>query len=56
MAEVPADREVWVTCRTGHRAAIAASILAGPGFGVRLVTPGGVPDWLEHCAAAGEKR
>jgi rhodanese-related sulfurtransferase len=58
LAEVPSDREVWVTCKTGHRAAIAGSILDGSGIGVRLVTPGGVPDWLLRCggSAAGGSR
>ncbi len=38
--------EAWVICRTGHRAAMAASLLDGAGERVRLVTPGGVPDLL----------
>ena len=53
MGEVPNDRETWVLCRTGHRAAIAASLLDGAGVPVRLVADGGVPEIL---AAAGRRR
>jgi glyoxylase-like metal-dependent hydrolase (beta-lactamase superfamily II)/rhodanese-related sulfurtransferase len=44
IAEIPRDREVWTVCATGHRAAMAASLLDRDGVPVRLVTPGGVPD------------
>ena len=44
IAEIPRDREVWTVCATGHRAAMAASLLDRDGIPVRLVTPGGVPD------------
>ena len=36
-----------VICRTGHRAAMAASLLDRAGMDARLVTPGGVPDLLQ---------
>ena len=35
---------LWTVCATGHRAAMAASLLDRDGIPVRLVTPGGVPD------------
>jgi len=37
---------VWAVCATGHRAAMAASLLDRVGVPVRLVTPGGVPNVL----------
>jgi rhodanese-related sulfurtransferase len=52
VGEVPHDHETWVVCRTGHRAAIAASILDAAGVPVRLVAEGGVPDVL---AATGRR-
>jgi rhodanese-related sulfurtransferase len=51
--EVPPDEETWVICRTGHRAAMAASILDARGVPVRLVASGGVPDWLAECGSEG---
>jgi glyoxylase-like metal-dependent hydrolase (beta-lactamase superfamily II)/rhodanese-related sulfurtransferase len=45
LAELPRDRRITVLCRSGQRAAIAASLLAGAGFEVRLVAEGGAPDW-----------
>lgn len=53
VGEVPNDRETWVVCRTGHRAAIAASILEAAGVPVRLVAEGGVPDLLAEAAPRG---
>jgi glyoxylase-like metal-dependent hydrolase (beta-lactamase superfamily II)/rhodanese-related sulfurtransferase len=47
--EVPADRPVWVICSNGHRAAIAASLLARAGVPVRLVGDGGVGEWRARC-------
>lgn len=47
--EVRGDREVWVACASGHRAAIAASVLDRAGANVRLVAQGGVPEWLARC-------
>jgi glyoxylase-like metal-dependent hydrolase (beta-lactamase superfamily II)/rhodanese-related sulfurtransferase len=49
LAELPADRPVWVICSNGHRAAIAASMLAGAGIPVRLVGNGGVGEWRVRC-------
>jgi hydroxyacylglutathione hydrolase len=48
IAEIPRDREVWTVCATGHRAAMAASLLDRHGVPVRVVTPGGVPDVLSR--------
>ena len=45
LAEVPGDRPVTVLCRSGSRAAIAASLLDAAGRDVRLVARGGVPGW-----------
>ena len=39
------DEPVYVYCRTGHRTAMAASLLAGAGIPPVLVD-GGFPDWL----------
>jgi hydroxyacylglutathione hydrolase len=46
---LPKDRELWVTCVSGYRSAIAASLLARAGLSVRLVADGGVPEWLARC-------
>jgi len=46
--EVPHDEPVAVICRTGHRAEIAASILATTGRKVIAVGQGGMADWLER--------
>ncbi len=45
LAELRRDRPVTVVCKSGSRAAIAASILDAAGFDVRLVSRGGVPSW-----------
>ncbi len=37
---------VWVVCRTGNRASIAAGLLEGHGIDLIVVTKGGVPDLL----------
>jgi hydroxyacylglutathione hydrolase len=42
---VASDKPVVTICETGHRAAIAASILAAQGLEARAVISGGVPDW-----------
>ncbi|HET9490679.1 MAG TPA: rhodanese-like domain-containing protein [Methylomirabilota bacterium] len=57
LAEIPADREVWTTCASGHRASMAASLLDRVGIPVRLVAAGGVPEWLARCypRGAGDK-
>jgi hydroxyacylglutathione hydrolase len=49
LGEVPADREVWTICATGHRASLAASILDRARIPVRLVEGTGVEDFLAHC-------
>jgi hydroxyacylglutathione hydrolase len=44
--EIPRDMPVATICRSGHRAAIAASILDALGHETLAVQRGGVPDWL----------
>jgi hydroxyacylglutathione hydrolase len=44
MGELPRGRTVWTVCRSGHRAAIAASLLDRAGIAVTVVARGGVPD------------
>jgi len=51
MAELPRDRPVTVLCRTGYRASIAASLLDGAGFDVRLVARSGAPKWPRPLVA-----
>ncbi len=46
------DREWWVVCATGARAAVAASILDAADVPVRLVGRGGVIGWVERFAEA----
>jgi hydroxyacylglutathione hydrolase len=56
LAEVPAGSEVTVLCKSGARAAIAASLLDAAGREVRLVARGGAPGWngaFEHPADDG---
>jgi rhodanese-related sulfurtransferase len=51
IAELPAGSPVTVFCKSGSRAAIAASLLDRAGVDVRLVTVGGADRWpepLEH--------
>ena len=43
---VPLDAPVATICRTGHRAEMAASIVAALGRKVIAVQRGGVPDWM----------
>jgi rhodanese-related sulfurtransferase len=50
LAELPADRPVTVFCRSGSRAAIAASLLDRAGVDVRLVARGGAANWPEPLA------
>lgn len=45
--EVPLDRPIALICRTGHRAEMAASMIAATGREVIAVGKGGVPDWAE---------
>lgn len=53
LGEIPADRQVWTTCASGHRASMAASLLDRAGIPVRLVATGGVPEWLARCYPRG---
>jgi hydroxyacylglutathione hydrolase len=46
--ELPLDRPVATICRTGHRAAIAASIVAALGRPTIAIQRGGVSDWLAN--------
>lgn len=52
--DLPRDREVWTICRSGHRAAIAASLLDRAGRQVRLVARGGVEQWHALSPATDE--
>jgi hydroxyacylglutathione hydrolase len=52
VGELPRDHAQWTVCRTGHRSAIAASLLDRAGVPVHVVAKGGVPEWLEACAPA----
>jgi hydroxyacylglutathione hydrolase len=47
VGDLPKDAPVTVFCRTGHRASMAASILANAGHEVRLVSKGGATAWPE---------
>jgi rhodanese-related sulfurtransferase len=57
-AELPAGAPVTVFCKSGSRAAIAASLLDRAGVDVRLVPVGGAARWPEPLVplAAGEAR
>jgi glyoxylase-like metal-dependent hydrolase (beta-lactamase superfamily II)/rhodanese-related sulfurtransferase len=52
--ELPTDREIWTICRSGHRAAIAASLLDRAGRQVRLVAQEGVERWRALSPATDE--
>jgi rhodanese-related sulfurtransferase len=57
VGELPPGEPVTVFCRSGHRAAMAASILESAGREVRLVPKGGAGSWpepLEPVGAASE--
>jgi rhodanese-related sulfurtransferase len=45
IAELPRDDEITVLCKSGQRAAIAASLLDRAGIPTRLVAEGGSPTW-----------
>ncbi|HUP55356.1 MAG TPA: rhodanese-like domain-containing protein, partial [Methylomirabilota bacterium] len=45
LAAIPRDGPVTVFCRSGRRAAIAASLLDAAGVDVRVIPQGGAPDW-----------
>jgi glyoxylase-like metal-dependent hydrolase (beta-lactamase superfamily II)/rhodanese-related sulfurtransferase len=44
--EISVDKPVWVICRTGNRASIAAGILEQHGLDMVVVAKGGVPDLI----------
>lgn len=44
--EIPQDMPVATVCRSGHRAAMAASIVAALGHETLAVQQGGVPEWI----------
>lgn len=48
LGELVRDRQLTVACRSGSRAAIAASLLDAAGFDVRLVAAGGQVGWPER--------
>jgi glyoxylase-like metal-dependent hydrolase (beta-lactamase superfamily II)/rhodanese-related sulfurtransferase len=47
--ELPRTEPVWVICSNGHRASIAASLLARAGITPRLIGTGGVGEWRATC-------
>jgi rhodanese-related sulfurtransferase len=49
LGELPRDREMWTACASGYRASIGASLLDRAGVPVRLLSKGGVPEWLARC-------
>lgn len=49
------DREVWVICRSGNRASIAAGILERMGYSPVVVATGGVPNALDQLERAGDR-
>jgi glyoxylase-like metal-dependent hydrolase (beta-lactamase superfamily II)/rhodanese-related sulfurtransferase len=51
--EITENGEVWVICASGQRSSIAGSILDRVGVPVRVVTRGGVDDWLASCGDRG---
>jgi glyoxylase-like metal-dependent hydrolase (beta-lactamase superfamily II)/rhodanese-related sulfurtransferase len=55
MDEIPRDADVWTICATGHRAALASSLLAREGIPVRLVEGTGVTDFLKHCGPVAQR-
>ena len=56
LAELPAGAPVTVFCRSGSRAAIAASMLDAAGVDVRVVTEGGAARWPEPLATLEDER
>src|SRR5690348_9557008 len=54
--EVPRDVPVATVCRSGHRAEMAASIVAALGIETIAVQRGGVPDWIAHGLPAAYER
>jgi glyoxylase-like metal-dependent hydrolase (beta-lactamase superfamily II)/rhodanese-related sulfurtransferase len=53
--ELDRDREHWVVCASGQRAASASSLLDGAGVPVRLVARDGAVGWVERITAAGAR-
>jgi glyoxylase-like metal-dependent hydrolase (beta-lactamase superfamily II)/rhodanese-related sulfurtransferase len=53
IAELPTGSAITVFCRSGSRAAIAASLLDGAGLDVELVAQGGAASWPEPLARLG---
>lgn len=49
LAELPRTEPVWVICSNGHRASIAASLLARAGLTPRLIATGGIGEWRATC-------
>lgn len=49
LRELPRTEPVWVICSNGHRASIAASLLARAGITPRLIGTGGVSEWRATC-------
>ena len=43
---IDTSRPVWVVCRTGNRASIAAGMLEDLGLEIIVVAKGGVPDMV----------
>jgi glyoxylase-like metal-dependent hydrolase (beta-lactamase superfamily II)/rhodanese-related sulfurtransferase len=56
LGQVAGEGEVWAICRSGHRSAMAASLLDAAAIPVRLVDGTGVPDFLRHCPPDDELR
>jgi hydroxyacylglutathione hydrolase len=50
---IPRDRPVWAACASGHRSAMAASMLDGAGIPVTLLAEGGIRDVLKRCGDGG---
>jgi hydroxyacylglutathione hydrolase len=53
ISDLPAGTAVTVFCRSGSRAAIAASLLDGAGIDVELVAQGGAANWPEPLERLG---
>jgi hydroxyacylglutathione hydrolase len=51
--EVPRGRPVWAACASGHRSAMAASMLDRAGIPVTLLAEGGIRDVLKRCGDGG---
>jgi glyoxylase-like metal-dependent hydrolase (beta-lactamase superfamily II)/rhodanese-related sulfurtransferase len=50
LSDLPRERRLSVLCTSGHRAALAASLLDAEGIPVRLVARGGAVGWVERFA------